>query len=761
MNRASRSSTTRRFLPLAVVLAALALAAPSLADADWRQLPSPLPSMFSLTVASSESWMAQGSGGASPFEVTADGGAHWTGVSVPGYSSFFVAGAAADGSFRVVGVNNLSQESQVSQVFKIEPTGTIEAIGPVIHGYGQIFGDVATSPSGECWVPHREAGGSGDVLTIVAADGSSTDVPLPPGAAANGYRARSTALGMRLLRFIPYGAGSETYGGQTYRVEAGAALPAEAYPVSIAVGGWELSDEFGRGSWDGGATWGEEESVGVVPRTPGLGMPRYLTVRGGVIAEPYSGSLYRETGTAWPAGAPTNYVADAGPLIAWSSSAIFVDEGGLAPLPTTIGELQPDAQRLLARADLFRADAGLPPLTGDAQVSAASRNHSVYTALNPSQANDDLHDEESGLPGFTGGDPESRCAAVGTYCNSEVMYSPGFPDPVGGWLASIYHRPLVGSPEAGIVGAGEVTGGWSVMDARGPVNVEVGPFGYPVGRWRGESGFSGEIPDPVAACTAEGQPIAYPIGIAVSLYLPNRHGSVVAIHVHKQGEVADQSGCLLSDDTEDGKVMGAFILDEPLVPGQTYEATAVWNPGPDELLGVASRASANLTYSWSFNFDPDGAAGSTELHETKGCARPTLGRVASTAPSRHARHTVPGIELLLGPSGKATARIEAAQLQYRLGRHRRSVKLQLGSLAHHTLDLGPASVLRIRLPRALAAKLVKASSVRVRLTLAGRGAGCATVSKISKLHSVRPGWVRMKGQAEWATRSARAKRLHR
>jgi hypothetical protein len=40
-------------------LAALALAVPSLADGDWRQLPSPLSSMFSMTVASSESWMAQ------------------------------------------------------------------------------------------------------------------------------------------------------------------------------------------------------------------------------------------------------------------------------------------------------------------------------------------------------------------------------------------------------------------------------------------------------------------------------------------------------------------------------------------------------------------------------------------------------------------------------------------------------------------------------------------------------------------------------
>jgi uncharacterized protein YkwD len=489
-------------------------------------------------------------------------------------------------------------------------------------------------------------------------------------------------------------------------------------------------------------------------------MPRYLTVRGGVIAERYSASLYRETGMAWPAGAPTNYVADAGPLIAWSSSAIFVDEDALPPLPTTIGALQPDAQRILARADLFRADAGLPPLTGDAQVSAASRNHSVYTALNPSQANDDLHDEEPGLPGFTGGDPESRCVAVGTFCNAEVMYSAGFPDPVGGWLASIYHRPLVGAPEAGIVGAGEVTGGWSVMDSRGPVNVEVGPFGYPVGRWRGESGFSGEIPDPVAACAAEGQPISYPIGIAVSLYLPNRHGSVIAIHVHKQGEVADLPGCLLSDSTEDGKETGAFILDEPLVPGQTYEASAVWNPGPDELPGFPSRPSSDLTYGWSFHFESDSGVVEAETPGKKGCGGLDLRSVGSVAHPRRSRRTVTGIELKLGLSRNATLRLDAAQLEYRSGRHRHSVKLKLGRLAHRMVAVGSVAYLRIRLPGPLAAKLA-GGPARLRLRLVGHGAGCAGTSTFSRARGVRPGWVRMKGPAEWVSEAARHEKHRR
>ncbi|HEX4307776.1 MAG TPA: hypothetical protein VHZ54_17200 [Solirubrobacterales bacterium] len=747
LNRAGRAA-------LFVLALAATLAVPGLAEAEWREIPAPVAPMYSMTVANADTWLAEGTLIAHSYEVTGDGGAHWTAVTLPGLDSAFVAGAAADGTFRVVSVQNSNQAGQEAQVFRITAAGAIEALGPPIDGPSGVFGQIAASPSGETWVPHREPGGGGWVLTIVGTDGSVANLALP-GSGADEWKARSTALGMRLLHYVPNGAG-EAYAGQTYRVEAGQVLPAEAYPVSLAEGAWEVSGEFGRGSWDGGVTWGEEQGVGVIPRAPGLGMPRYLSVRGGTVAERYSASLYRGTGLSWPVGAPTNYVVDAGPLIAWGSERIFVDEGSLPPMPAAIGELQPDTQKLIDRADVFRADAGLPPLTGDAQVSVASRNHSNYTLLNPEAASQEPHGEYPGLAGYTGEEMDERCAAVGTFCDSEIMYGPGTIDPVAGWLATVYHRPLIGAPEAGVVGGGEVPGGWAVMDSRKPTNVLVGPFGYPVGRWRGAEGFSGEIPDPVAACQAAGQPISYPVGIAVSLYLPNRESTVSAIHVHKQGDVADLPGCLLSDETEDAKAVDSFILDEPLVRGTTYEAVATWNPGPDELPGAPSKPSADRTYAWSFNFDPDnyGQAPEVEAVRQKKCRVVNLRTLASVNRARHIRRSVPGIELKLGLSRKASMRIDLARLEYRSGHRRRSVKLKLGRLAHRAVAVGPSSLLRLRLPGRLAAKLASGGPARLRLHLSGTpvgGGGCQGNSTFSRLRRVRPGWVRMKGQAEWTS----------
>jgi hypothetical protein len=760
MRKFSRPNPVGRAALLVLALGAT-LIAPGVAHAEWREIPAPVTPMYSMTVASADTWLAGGTLFTQSYEVTGDGGAHWKAVTVPGLDGALVAGATADGTFRVVSVHNLSQDSQEAQVFRITSAGAIEVVGPPIDGPSGIFGQIAASPSGETWVPHREPGGGGWVLTIVGADGSVTNLSLP-GAAADEWKARATALGMRLLHYVPDGA-SEAYAGQTYRVEAGQVLPAEDYPVSLAEGDWEVSDEFGRGSWDGGATWGEEEGVGVIPRAPGLGMPRYLSVGGGTVAERYSASLYRGTGLTWPAGVPTNYVVDAEPLIAWGSERILVDEGALPPMPLAIGELQPDTQRLLNRADEFRADAGLPPLTGDAQVSVASRNHSNYTVLNPEAASQDPHGEYRGLAGYTGEEMDERCAAVGTFCDSEIMYGPGTPDPVAGWLATIYHRPLIGSPEAGIVGGGEVPGGWAVMDSRKPANVLVGPFGYPVGRWRGGAGFSGETPDPVAACGAEGQPISYPLGIAVSLYLPNRKSTVSAIHVHKQGDVADQPGCLLSEETEDGKGVASFVLDEPLVAGQTYEVVAIWNPGPDQLQGTASRPSADRTYTWSFHFESDGTgAGHEEEAVRKARCRGVALRTLTAVDRRQRiRGSVPGVELRLGLSRKASMRLALARLEYRAGRHRRrSVELKLGRLAHRTVTVKPSSHLRLRVPVRLAAELATGGPARLHLRFSGTaaGGGCQSRSTITRARNVRVGWVRMKGQAEWVSGPRHRKR---
>lgn len=213
----------------------------------------------------------------------------------------------------------------------------------------------------------------------------------------------------------------------------------------------------------------------------------------------------------------------------------------------------------------------------------------------------------------------------------------------------------------------------------------------------------------------------------------------------------------MTDYTEDGKVVASFILDEPLVRGATYEVLATWNPGADQIPGLPSRPSADRTYAWSFHFDPDsfGAAPEVEAVRQKKCRGIVLRTLTSVAPRRRARRSVPGIELKLGLSRKASVRLGLARVEYRAGRHRRrSVKLKLGPLARRTVTVGPSSRLRLRVPGRLAAKLAAGGPARLHLRFSGTGAGgggCQSASTLSRTLHVRSGWVRIKGQADWTS----------
>jgi hypothetical protein len=417
---------------------------------------------------------------------------------------------------------------------------------------------------------------------------------------------------------------------------------------------------------------------------------------------------------------------------------------------------------MLARADLFRADAGLPPLTGDALLSQAARNHSTYTALHSKAVESTPHDESPDLSGFTGVEPWDRCEAVGTTCNSEVMYSPGVADPVGGWLATIYHRPLLGSPEAGLVGAAETSGGWAVMDSKGPENILVGPYGYPTGRWRGEDGFSGETPDPVAACREAGQPVSAPLGIAVSLYMPSIDGEIRSITVRRRGQSAPLPGCLLSGDAGSRKNAGVFILDEPLVEGATYDAHAVWNPGLDELFGNEALPGADLGYDWSFYFASDEPSGQGEAadKEKATCHGLALRTIKSVAPARRSSpHEVLGIEEKMTLKQRSRVHLRRARLEYWQAGHRHSIRLKLGRLAHREVTVGPTSLLRFRLPGSVLARVIPGEAAELHLSFSGRRAGgCLKVVKVGRVHKVQLGWVRVKGPAAWVSTTAKHNR---
>jgi hypothetical protein len=126
------------------------------------------------------------------------------------------------------------------------------------------------------------------------------------------------------------------------------------------------------------------------------------------------------------------------------------------------------------------------------------------------------------------------------------------------------------------------------MDSGADLQELVAAVGYPLGTYRGPLAFSGESPDPAAACAAGGQPVTYPLGPAVTLFAPG---------LARMTGVREVGGAALA-----GCVLGAVFLPEnPLVAGRGYEASGSWDLGEG----------ARRTETWSFTAKPDapGAAG--------------------------------------------------------------------------------------------------------------------------------------------------------
>ncbi len=682
--------------------------------------------------------------------ITANRGASWSTVELAGFQIGLPLGAAPDGSFRIVAAHIGGPTLQELQVFRLATGGAAEPLGSIVAEDDGLFGDqFAIDDAGAVWIPYRDDSEGRFELAIVAADGSSERMPLPD-VGAERWAARRTAFGIRLVASGGAGSVSGLPRRGTFRLDTGGDIvPAEAYPVEFAEGGFWFSPATERASWDGGAHWSEVfEGDGIVPRIPGP--PRFLDTESGLAAR-YSSSLYRGTGPESPGGPALFAAVDTGEaLVARSQDAVYVQSLPLPSPPSEIGQLGDDARAMIARANLFRADAGLPPLIGDAGISRAARNHSAYTVAHPDELGGlSAHRETPGKSGYTGRTPSERCEAVGASCGSEVMYAP-VPDPVGGWLATVFHRFLPGSPEAGLVGAGHVDGGWFVMNGGADSNVLLQPFGYPVGRWRGEAGFSGEIPDPVDPCRASGQPIEYPLGIAVTLFLPERIGTLGKIEVRRHGEAQALAGCLLTDSR-------SFILDDPLDRGAIYDVAATWNPGPEPLPGGGWIPGPELSYGWSFRFEPDPIRSPIRRPL---CRVLGLRTIKSVAPARRGRsHKVLGIEEKVVLKQKARVRLRRARLNYWVAGDRHSLRLKLGRLRRKSVVVGKTSYLRFRLPRTVARRVMPGEEAELRLAFTGRRArGCRRVVHVSRVRKIELGWVRVKGPAAWVSGRARGRR---
>jgi RTX calcium-binding nonapeptide repeat (4 copies) len=580
------ASGARRRAPLAttatVLAVALASAAP--AAADFVPVPKPYDELRQLAVADGSHWAAVARA-SERVSVTADAGATWTPVALEGDSPLVRGvGAAADGTFRLLVVSWTPSGEPVSTVHRVTADGDSTEVAAIPEFVGF---DMAVDDDGSTWSL------TSSTLRVVRDDGSVTTADVP-GDCQPCPRLVRTAFGMRV----------ET-GSSALQLEGATLVPAEARPVMLVDGPFQLAESDV--SWDGGAHWawhGHDFRARAVPRAPGLGGGRLLQTFDGRIATRWSSWLFRATALAVPYTAGlTHRVVDAGDrIVAWDEQHVWLHAGPLPPFPQSVGQLEADTRAMVDRVNVFRADAGLPPIVGDAMISRASRNHSQYTVLNDvSRAGLSAHEETPGNPGFTGIEPWDRCAAVGTTCHSEVMFSQYAEDPVGGWLATPFHRFVPGSPTAGTVGAGRVPDGWSTMNGGEPAGILVDAYGYPNGRWRGEAGFGGEVPDPVETCAASDQSIAYPVGIAVSLYAPSTgpdgFPAVSRIAVRRRSGGMPLPGCLIRGLDNSAQ----FVLDDPLTHGETYDVEGDWAAG-DVL----------RTLRWSFTYAPEPSAAPRE-----------------------------------------------------------------------------------------------------------------------------------------------------
>lgn len=742
-----------RWLVSLVGCAAFLAIAPA-AGAEWQQLPAPPGGIGDLSAASADVLIVSppSYSGQLAYSVTANRGASWGTVELAGFHYGSILGAASDGSFRVVAARSGGSSVQEFQVFKVDAAGVAEPLGSTIPTDDGRFSDHfgALDENDSVWIPYR-TGGTWKV-EIVAADGSESSDELPS-LEVEYWETEETAFGPRAAPVRGPGLSSFEPRRGSYRLGSGGSFePAEAYPVDFADGDFWYSSTTSRASWDAGVHWSEffTDSAQVVLRA---GAPARFLAMAGAVAQRYSPFLYTAAGSPFPAGLPSYGILDADDaLVGSSESAIYIEPLPLAPAPTEIGQVPSDSADLVSRADLFRADAGLPPLTADAGISLAAHNHSAYTALHPDQLEGlSAHYEQSGNAGFTGVGPSDRCQAVNTRCGSEVMYSP-VADPVGGWLATVYHRSVPGGPEVGLVGGGKVDGGWFVMDSGDDRNVLIQPFGYPTGRWRGEESWSGEIPDPTVACRESGQPISYPLGVTVTLFLPKWAGSVKKIEVRKHGDSSSLTGCLLA---------GGFIPDEPLQGGQTYDVHAEWQTEANPEADGTITPGVTLSHDWSFYVQPDRFGQAGEDKATRGCHPLDLRTIKSVAPAhrRGRRHLTLGVEEKVTLKQKAMVRLRHVQLNYWKAGKRYTTGLKLGSLRRHPVRVGRVSFLRFRLPSEVVHRVIPGEPAELQLKFTGhRIDTCKRVSHISRIRRVEIGWVHLAGPAAWV--SAKHVRRH-
>jgi len=430
----------------------------------------------------------------------------------------------------------------------------------------------------------------------------------------------------------------------------------------------------------GGEGWPYERDV-----KPLAGYPDYAVIEnsGGLIRLTAEGA-WTGTGRAWAVRASDGVL-----LPGQDGRQLELVTGSLDAAVFTGDATPADSAEMIDEANWMRAEVGLPPLLGDALVAQAARNHADYLKLNNAEVS---HGESPGTPGFTGRSPGERCAAVGGICGGEVAYeSIVGRDAVQGWIATVFHRAWFTWPAITRVGGG-FNDRFAIMDAAWNRHFIGAPFGYPRGTYSGPLSFGGEIPDPGGETYCPVGSVTEPYGTAITIALPDADspgGQPDAIQLRERGQTTPLKGCLMKYDDFYIEGYAAFLPDDPLRPGTTYDVAASWSGRQPDLR-------------WTFT--TSNQAGSDD--------QPTPAKKRLRL-----RLTKHGHRLTVDANPDSTTGSYRATLQ-RQKAHKRSWhkvrKLRLAAPKHRRTLRMKSGVYRVVIPRQSGLRGTKSRSVRIR-----------------------------------------------
>jgi hypothetical protein len=574
----------RRAAALVVGLAVLVCAA-SAAGAGFKALPSQ-PGRVDAFAASGSTWLAlvgQGFGTDQPY-VSRDGGAHWTLVPLGNFQDATarpLVSVAPDGAFWVpvdVGFDRIALMrmerggATFTSVYEMEDTSG-----------GAEFGAPDWDAQKRTWFGVRSTFSSAAVQALDASGKVVQTIPAQNADAGDPQRVRF--VGGVLYADFGRQSALALRGGALERIARSTSVGPVGFPLLAS--GKSVLTEDGL-STDGGKSFGTRfQRVSGVAGTTQLvwaGPEGFPTLRnGGRVLRRYSPGFFAATALELPMG--TDALAQvSGGLVAIVDNELQLFRGTMPQLRSPRG-LPAQARAMVARANHFRRQAGLPPIVGDPKIAKASRNHSHYWASRGTSFRAlglNAHLEKKGTRGFTGVTPDERCKHVGAVCGGEVIiFGQHAGAAVDWWMATPYHRAPFIDPSTGVAGGARVGSVATMNFSNTAQSLPLTPVEYPRGHYGGPLIFSGnEAPDPTVACRQVHQPVGSTPSIPVSFVPPvNTQGAPVVELFRGKARVP---GCTK---------VGFFMGKRPLSRHTKYRARARWQPaggGPAQ------------TTSWSF-----------------------------------------------------------------------------------------------------------------------------------------------------------------